>query len=143
MERLTYRGKENKAYCDYETRDIINKFMAAYFTYKDNDEKGWKITRNVIFYRLDSFNDRIGDILNVARSYNEFLKMSTNPVGVIAPILRPFVPDVVVGITHVNTNTTSNAIPNVLSKFLFFISFSFIYFSCEEIKLPLLYFQIL
>ena len=64
-----------------QTREIINQFMSAYFTYKDNDEKGWKITRNVIFYRLDAFNDRIGDILNVARSYNEFLKMSTKTIG--------------------------------------------------------------
>ena len=36
MERLTYRGKENKAYCDYETRDIINKLAE----YEDLEEQG-------------------------------------------------------------------------------------------------------
>ena len=36
MERLTYRGKENKAYCDYETRDIINKLAE----YEDLGEQG-------------------------------------------------------------------------------------------------------
>ena len=34
MERLTYRGKENKAYCDYETRDIINK-LAEYEDFEE------------------------------------------------------------------------------------------------------------
>jgi dynein heavy chain len=64
-----------------QTREIIQKFMKAYFQYKDIEEDGWKITRNVIFYRLDAFNDRVGDILNVARSYNEFSKMSTKTIG--------------------------------------------------------------
>ena len=36
MERLAYRGKENKAYCDYETRDIINKLAE----YEDLEEQG-------------------------------------------------------------------------------------------------------
>ena len=36
MERLTYRVKENKAYCDYETRDIINKLAE----YEDLEEQG-------------------------------------------------------------------------------------------------------
>jgi hypothetical protein len=64
-----------------QTREIIQKFMTAYFQYKDIEDDGWKITRNVIFYRLDAFNDRVGDILNVARSYNEFSKMSTKTIG--------------------------------------------------------------
>ena len=64
-----------------QTRDTIKKFTDAYFQYKDNDENGWKITRNVIFYRLDTFNDRIGDILNIAKSFNEFSKMSTKTMG--------------------------------------------------------------
>lgn len=63
------------------TRDVVSKFMTAYFSYKDNDVDGWKITRNVIFYRLDAFNDRVGDILNIARSYNEFIKVSTKFIG--------------------------------------------------------------
>ena len=64
-----------------QTRQIIQKFMDAYFKYKDNDENGWKITRNVIFFRLDAFNDRIGDILNIAKSYNEFSKMRSKVIG--------------------------------------------------------------
>jgi dynein heavy chain len=64
-----------------QTRDTIKKFTDAYFQYKDNDESGWKITRNVIFYRLDTFNDRIGDILNIAKSFNEFSKMSFKTMG--------------------------------------------------------------
>ena len=40
------------------TRDIIAKFIAAYFSYKDSKEDGdtesWQITRNVIFYRLSN-----------------------------------------------------------------------------------------
>lgn len=35
MERLTYRGKGNKAYCDYEIRDIINK-LAYYENLEEN-----------------------------------------------------------------------------------------------------------
>ena len=42
---------------------------------------GWNISRNVIFYRLDAFNDRIGDILEIAKSYHEFSKMSGKTVG--------------------------------------------------------------
>ena len=52
------------------TKQIIQKFMDAYFTYKDSDSNSWQITRNVIFFRLDAFNDRIGDILNIAKSYS-------------------------------------------------------------------------
>ena len=63
------------------TREVFSKFMNAYFTYKDNDSNGWKITRNVIFYRLDAFNDRVGDILNIARSYNEFIKIQSKSLG--------------------------------------------------------------
>lgn len=36
MERLTYRGKDNRAYCDYGTRDIINKLAK----YEDAEEQG-------------------------------------------------------------------------------------------------------
>ena len=63
------------------TRQIIQKFMDAYFQFKDNDSNSWQITRNVIFFRLDAFNDRIGDILNIAKSYSEFSKMRTKVIG--------------------------------------------------------------
>ena len=63
------------------TRQIIQKFMEAYFQYKDADSNSWKITRNVIFFRLDAFNDRIGDILNIAKSYSEFSKMRSKVIG--------------------------------------------------------------
>ena len=63
------------------TRQIIKKFMDAYAEYKDKDGKNWEITRNVIFFRLDAFNDRIGDILNIAKSYSEFSKMRTKVIG--------------------------------------------------------------
>ena len=63
------------------TRQIIKKFMDAYSEYKDKDGKSWEITRNVIFFRLDAFNDRIGDILNIAKSYSEFSKMRTKVIG--------------------------------------------------------------
>jgi hypothetical protein len=64
-----------------EAREVISKFMTAYFSYKDSDSEGWKITRNVIFYRIDAFNDRLGDILNIARSYNEFSKLNKKNLG--------------------------------------------------------------
>lgn len=64
-----------------QVKDIINQFMEAYFTYKDNEKNGWTVTRNVIFYRLDAFNDRLGDILNIAKSFNEFKKMSKKFIG--------------------------------------------------------------
>jgi len=35
-------------------KDVIYKFMTAYFSYKDNDANAWKITRNVIFNKLDA-----------------------------------------------------------------------------------------
>ena len=63
------------------TRQIIKKFMDAYAEYKDKDGKSWEITRNVIFFRLDAFNDRIGDILNISKSYSEFSKMRTKVIG--------------------------------------------------------------
>ena len=63
------------------TRQIIQKFMDAYFQYKDADSNSWQITRNVIFFRLDAFNDRIGDILNISKSYSEFSKMRTKVIG--------------------------------------------------------------
>ena len=63
------------------TRQIIQKFMEAYFQYKDADSNSWEITRNVIFFRLDAFNDRIGDILNIAKSYSEFSKMRSKVIG--------------------------------------------------------------
>jgi len=63
------------------TRQIIKKFMDAYAEYKDKDGKNWEITRNVIFFRLDAFNDRIGDILNISKSYSEFSKMRTKVIG--------------------------------------------------------------
>jgi len=64
------------------SREIISKFMNAYFLYKDAPgQDSWKITRNVIFYRLDTFNDRIGDILNVAKSYSEFIKIHQKNIG--------------------------------------------------------------
>ena len=55
--------------------------MDAYAEYKDKDGKNWEITRNVIFFRLDAFNDRIGDILNICKSYSEFSKMRTKVIG--------------------------------------------------------------
>jgi dynein heavy chain len=61
-------------------RAFIQNFMAAYTTYKDQGEE-WKISRNVVFYRLDAFFDRIGDILNIARSYNEFVIISNKSIG--------------------------------------------------------------
>ena len=64
-----------------EAREVISKFMTAYFSYKDSDSEGWKITRNVIFYRIDAFNDRLGDILNIARSFNEFSKLNKKNLG--------------------------------------------------------------
>lgn len=36
MERLTYRGKLNEAYCDYATRHIINRLAE----YEDAEEQG-------------------------------------------------------------------------------------------------------
>jgi dynein heavy chain len=63
------------------TRQIIQKFIDAYFQFKDSDSNSWQITRNVIFFRLDAFNDRIGDILNIAKSYSEFSKMRTKVIG--------------------------------------------------------------
>ncbi|MCQ2815633.1 MAG: AAA family ATPase [archaeon] len=87
-----------------DIKKVIQDFMEAYFRYKDGDpnakpavqpegeegeegqaepqeDKGWHITRNVIFYRLDAFNDRVGDVLNVATSYSEFRKMSEKVLG--------------------------------------------------------------
>lgn len=64
-----------------EAREVISKFMTAYFSYKDSDTEGWKITRNVIFYRLDAFNDRLGDILNIAISFYEFSKLRGKFLG--------------------------------------------------------------
>ena len=55
--------------------------MDAYSEYKDEEGRSWEITRNVIFFRLDAFNDRIGDILNIAKSYSEFSKMRTKVIG--------------------------------------------------------------
>ena len=36
MERLTYRGRDDRAYCNYGTRDIINKLAK----YEDAEEQG-------------------------------------------------------------------------------------------------------
>ena len=44
------------------TRQVIQKLIDAYFQFKDSDSNSWQIARNVIFFRLNSFNDRIGDI---------------------------------------------------------------------------------
>ena len=44
------------------TRQVIQKLIDAYFQFKDSDSNSWQITRNIIFFRLNSFNDRIGDI---------------------------------------------------------------------------------
>jgi dynein heavy chain len=64
-----------------DTRETISKFMSAYFSYKDMDSDGWKITRQVIFYRLDAFNERLGDIYNIGKSYFEFSKLKGKFVG--------------------------------------------------------------
>ena len=64
-----------------EAREVINKFIKAYFSKKNSELEGWKITRNVIFYRIDAFNDRLGDILNIASSYYEFAKIRTRFLG--------------------------------------------------------------
>ena len=41
------------------------------------------IIKNVVFFRLDNFNVRIGDILKIAKSYSEFSKMRTKIIEVI------------------------------------------------------------
>ena len=58
----------------YITRQIIQKFIDVYFKFKVSDSNSWQITRNVIFFRIDTFNDRIGDILKIAKTYSEFSK---------------------------------------------------------------------
>ena len=47
------------------TRRIIQKFIGVYFKFKNSDSNSWQITRNVNFFRPDTFNDRIGDILKI------------------------------------------------------------------------------
>lgn len=81
--KINNQEENGEAITKLETaRDVISKFMNAYFLYKDAPgQDSWKITRNVIFYRLDTFNDRIGDILNVAKSYAEFIKIQTKNLG--------------------------------------------------------------
>lgn len=58
MERLTYKGKEKiKAYCDYETRDIINKLAE----YEDLEEQGLLLrlpckVGDMLYYPEKEFN---------------------------------------------------------------------------------------
>lgn len=70
MERLTYKGKENKAYCDYETRDIINKLAE----YEDLEEQGL----------LLRFPCKVGDTVYAIRygEENDFIVVETKIIEI-------------------------------------------------------------
>lgn len=74
MERLTYRGKENKAYCDYETRDIINKLAE----YEDLEEQG-------LLLRLPC---KVGDTVYEISRVEPYRNPAIREMGIVYILIR-------------------------------------------------------
>jgi dynein heavy chain len=61
--------------------DTCAQFKDAYFEYKGKSQNAWKITSNALFVRLDSFQERCQDIMQLTSTIQQFIKLDKIEIG--------------------------------------------------------------
>ena len=61
--------------------DTCAQFKDAYFEYKSRSKNAWKITSNALFVRLDSFQERCQDIMQLTSTIQQFIKLDKIEIG--------------------------------------------------------------
>ena len=61
--------------------DVCAKFKEVYFDYKQRSKNTWKITSNALFVRLDAFQERCQDIVQMSQTIIQFRNLSNIEIG--------------------------------------------------------------
>ena len=61
--------------------DVCAKLKETYFDYKQRSKNTWKITSNALFVRLDAFQERCQDIMQMSLTILQFKKLSNIEIG--------------------------------------------------------------
>jgi dynein heavy chain len=61
--------------------DTCAAFKDAYFEYKGKSQNAWKITSNALFVRLDSYQERCQDVMQLTSTIQQFSKLDKIEIG--------------------------------------------------------------